>query len=167
MEIQRRYVAMLRAITNVSMKSFREQMEDLGLTDVESLGSSGNLIFTANCSDSGSLERQIAARFHTAAVVRSHRELAQIVTRDPFGAHILFLARAPTAARRRTFLRLEFEMPSPELRGKTVFFVHPARLRGKRTPFDFERALGIQGTARSARVVRQLLARLSKEEEKD
>ncbi len=58
------------------------------------------------------------------------------------------------------------EPPNTGSSRKTVFFACPARLRGKRTSLDFERALGVQGTARSARVVGQLLARLSPAESK-
>ncbi len=164
MEKRRRYVALLRAITNVSMNPFREQMQDLGLQQVESLGASGNLIFSTDCANGALLAERIAARFGRPTVVLGRRGLAQIVTRDPFGADILFLVRAPTAARRRAFLQLEFEAPCPVLRGRMIFFVHPARLRGQRTPFNFERALGVQGTIRTARVVRQLLERMSKAE---
>ncbi len=142
------------------MQSFREGMAELGFTDVESYGMSGNLLFNADRSDPASLEHRIAARLGAPALVRTRVELARIVAQDPFGSSILFLARAPTAARRRAFLRLDFEASRPVLRGRTVFFVYPASLRGKRTPLDFERVLGVQGTARSARVVGQLLARM-------
>jgi uncharacterized protein (DUF1697 family) len=155
-----RYVALLRAITNVEMKPFRDRMERLGFADVASYGMSGNLLFNAVGSDIASLESRIAAEFDTVALVRTRPELARIVGQDPFGSTILFLARASTTARRE-FLRLDFEPPGPVLRGKTVYFEHPAKLRGKSTPFDFERALGVQGTARSARVVRALLERMS------
>jgi hypothetical protein len=111
---------------------------------------SGNLLFNADRSDITTLESRITAELDAVALVRTRPELAKIAAHDPFRSAILFLARAPTAARRREFLRLEFELPRPELRGKTVFFAHPATLRGKSTPFDFERALGVQGTARSA-----------------
>lgn len=90
-------------------------------------------------------------------------ELARVVAQIPFECDVLFLARTPTAARRQAFLGLDFEAPQPVLRGKTIFFVHPARLPGKRSPFNFEEALGM-GTARSARVVRQILGRMSDEE---
>jgi hypothetical protein len=50
----------------------------------------------------------------------------------------------------------------PVLRGETMFFVYPARLHGKHTRLDFERLLGVRGTARSARVVKALLARMSR-----
>jgi uncharacterized protein (DUF1697 family) len=154
-------VALLRAISNVGMQSFRDGMEELGFTDVESYGMSGNLLFNADRSDTASLERRIAARLGAAALVRTRPALARIVAQDPFGSSILFLARAPASARRQAFLRLDFEAPRPVLRGKTVYFVYPARLREKRTPLDFERTLDVQGTARSARVVGQLLARIS------
>jgi uncharacterized protein (DUF1697 family) len=163
--MQARYVVLLRAISNVGMQPFRQALEELGFSDVESYGMSGNLLFNADRSDTAALERCIAARLGAAAFVRTRPELARVVAQDPFrgrpGASVLFLARPPAAARRRAFLRLDFEAPRPVLRGRTLCFVHPARLLGKRTPFDFERALGVEGTARSARVVGQLLARMS------
>ena len=155
------YVALLRAISNVSMKSFREAMEALGFTDVESYGMSGNLLFNAPRADIVMLEEQITAQFSTRAMVRARTELSRIVAKDPFDNSILLLRRTPTASRKRAFLELDFESPHPVLRGKTVYFVHPARLNGKRASFDFERALGVLGTARSARVVRQILGRMS------
>ncbi len=158
--MQRRYVAFLRAITNVEMRPLREGLESLGFSDVESYGSSGNLLFTADASGVVSLERCIAARLGTVTMVRTRPDLARIAAQDPFGSTIMFLARAPAAARFRAWLNLTFDDPSPVLYGKNVFLVFPARLRGKRTPFDLEGALGIQGTLRTARVVRQLLARL-------
>jgi len=159
--MQKRYVALLRAISNVEMKSFRENMERLGFTDVESYGMSGNLMFNAGRSDLAALERRITTEFGTPALVRTGRELARIIGQDPFDSSILFLAHTPTAMRRRAFFQLGFEPPRPVLHGKTVYFDHPARLQGKRASFDFERALGVPSTARSARVVRQLLARMS------
>lgn len=162
--MQLRYVALLRAISNVPMQPFRQAMEELGFTAVESYGTSGNLLFSADRSDAAALERRIALRLGTAAFVRGCPELARVAADDPFrgrgGASVFFLARPPAAGRRQAFLRLAFEAPRPVLRGRSLFFVHPARLRGKRTPVDFERAFAVPGTARSARVVERLLARM-------
>jgi uncharacterized protein (DUF1697 family) len=160
--MRRRYVVLLRAISNVGMQSFREAMTRLGLTDVESYGMSGNLLFTADDADTALLERRIAAEFGTAAFVRTRSELAKIVHQDPYSSTIVFLAHAPAPAARRAFLQLDFETPRPVLRGRTLFYVYPGTLRGKRTPLDFERVLSVQDTFRSARVVTQLLARLRK-----
>ncbi len=160
--MKQHYVALLRAITNVGMRSFRKKMERMGFTDVKSYGMSGNLIFNSKRADSASLESRIAARMRTATVVRTRRDLARTAAWEPFGSVIRFLTRAPTAARRRAFLRLEMAAPRPVLRGKNVFFKSPATLRGKRTPINFEWALGVQGTARSARVVCGILAQMAK-----
>ena len=159
--MKKRYVTLLRAINHVSMKSFREGMEELGFTDVESYGMSGNLLFNTKDSDITSLERRITARFETPAVVRTDSQLARIIAQDPFGSSIVFLTRAPVASRRRAFLELDFASSPPILHGKTLYLVHPARVKGKRAPFDFERDLGVLGTARSARVVRQLLVHMT------
>lgn len=160
--MKKRYVALLRAITNVSMKSFREKMEELGFTDVESYGMSGNLLFNTKEKDKKSLEQRLTTQFGTPTIVRTNAELARVIDQDPYGSTILFLVRSPTTSKRKRFLQLDFESPQPVIHGKTIYFVHPARLRGKRTAFDFERALEVLGTARSARVVRQILKRMTK-----
>jgi uncharacterized protein (DUF1697 family) len=160
-EMKKRYVALLRAISNVSMKPFREAMEELGFADVESYGMSGNLLFNAKGTNPATLEKRITDQFSTPAMVRTDSQLARVIAQDPFDSAILFLTRTPTASRRSAFLELDFESPHPIIHGKTVYFVHPARVKGKRASFDFERELGVLGTARSARVVRQLLARMS------
>ena len=153
-------VALLRAIAHVGMQTFRDGMAELGYTEVESYGMSGNLLFNAAHSDISEHERRITAKFGTPAIVRTRAELARVAAQIPYESDVLFLAQAPTAARRRAFLRLDFEAPQPVLRGKKVFFLHPARVPGRRSPFNFEEALGM-GTARSTRVVRQILARMS------
>jgi hypothetical protein len=128
---------------------------------VGSYGTSGNFLFNTTQADPRGLERRIARRVGTAAFVRTRTEMSRVVAADPFRERsgvVLFLARAPGAAARRRFRGLKFEQPRPVLRGRTVFYVYPATLRGRRTPVDFERMLGIPGTFRSSRVVERLLA---------
>jgi uncharacterized protein (DUF1697 family) len=143
------------------MQPFRDAMEKMGFTDVESYGMSGNLLFDAPTSDARALECRIAERFGTDAFVRTRTEMAGVVARDPLGEIVMFLARPPTAAKRRAFEDLDVEDPRPVLRGRTLFFSYPLLLRGRRTPLDIEDALGVRGTFRTSRVVRTLLARMS------
>jgi uncharacterized protein (DUF1697 family) len=143
------------------MQPFRDAMEELGFTDVESYATSGNLLFNAPATDPRSLERRIAARFGTQAFVRTRAEMARVVAHDPLGAIVMFLAHPPAAAKRRAFLDLDFQEPLPVLRGRTIYFSFPLLVRGRRTPFDIERALDVKGTFRTARVVATLLARMS------
>jgi uncharacterized protein (DUF1697 family) len=158
-----RYVALLRAITHVPMHRFRLGLEELGFMEVESFGMSGNLLFSTSRSGRAALERVITDRLKARAFVRTRAEMHRIVEHDPFASAVLFLDAVP-AARRQAFRRLEFEEPRPVLDGRTVYFVHPARARGSRMTFDFERFLGVAGTARSARVVQSVLRRMTDSE---
>jgi hypothetical protein len=87
--------------------------------------------------------------------------MARVVAQDPLGAIVMFLAHPPAAAKKRAFLELDFQEPRPIIRGRTVYFSFPLLLPGRRTPFDIERALGVKGTFRTARVAAALLARMS------
>lgn len=159
-----RYVALLRAIANTPMAPFRDTMIELGFTGVESFGMSGNLIFTADHGAAGEFEPRIAARFGTDAFVRTAAAMARTAADHPFrdhsGASVLFLASAPAVARRRALQDMAFDGNRPLLRGKALHFTYPSTLAGNRTPVDFERLLGVRGTARSARIVGQLAARM-------
>jgi hypothetical protein len=135
-------------------------MEELGYTNVESFGMSGNLIFDAAEADVRALERRMAERFGTGAFVRTPAEVARVVAAHPFGAEagaaVMFLARSPPAGRPRALAEMDFEGPAPLLRGRTIHFSHPVTARGKRGPVDFERLLGVRETARSRQVVVRL-----------
>jgi uncharacterized protein (DUF1697 family) len=155
------YVALLRAISNVSMAPFREAMErELGYTDVETYGMSGNILFTAPATPISTLEKRISERFRTDAFVRTSVEMAKIVANDPLGSTILFLAKPPSLTRREKFNELDFEGRRPVLRGATVYFRYPARLSDRKAPFDFEEFLDVRGTARSTRVVKAISEKL-------
>ncbi|HSJ51062.1 MAG TPA: DUF1697 domain-containing protein [Actinomycetota bacterium] len=156
-----RYAALLRAIANLPMKPLRDALEELGFTNVESYATSGNLLFDAPDTGRRSLERRITERLGTDAFVRTRAEMARVVAGDPLLGIVMFLGRPPTAARRRVFLELDFEDPHPVLRGTTLYYSYPLLLRGRRTPFDIERALGVRGTFRTSRVAAILLDRLS------
>lgn len=143
------------------MKPFRDAMEEMGFTRVDSYGTSGNLLFDAPTTDAGSLERRLARRFGTDAFVRTRTDMARVVARDPVGEIVMFLQRPPTAARRRAFLGLDVREPRPVLSGRTLYFSYPLLLRGRRTPVDVEDALGVRGTFRTSRVVSTLVARMS------
>jgi uncharacterized protein (DUF1697 family) len=154
-------VALLRAITNMPMKPFRDAMEEMGFTDVESYATSGNLLFDAPTTDARALERRIGRRLGTDAFVRTRTEMARVVAQDPLDAIVMFLQRPPTTARKRAFLDLDVREPRPVLRGRTLYLSYPLLLRGRRTPLDVEDALAVRGTFRTSRVVATLLARMS------
>ena len=134
---------------------------ELGYSDVETYGMSGNILFTAPQTPISTLEKRISDRFKTEVFVRTSVELAKIVANDPLGSTIIFLAKPPSLSRREKFNELEFEGRRPVLRGSTVYYRYPARLSDKKAPFDFEEFLDVRGTARSARVVKTIAEKLA------
>jgi uncharacterized protein (DUF1697 family) len=163
--MRRRYAALLRAISNVPMAPFRRALEELGLEDVASYATSGNLLFNAPGAAPGELERRITARLDRVTLVRTRTDLARVAAANPFPRRtdvvVLFLSRPPAAARRRAFLRSDFQPPAPVIQGRAVYYSWPVRFRGRKSPVDLERQLGVVGTFRSFRMVNRLLAEMT------
>ena len=104
-----RYAAFLRAVSpmNAKMSDLRAAFEDAGFTDVKTVASSGNVVFTAPKSSEASLqrkaeaamERRLGSAFLT--VVRSVDALRKMLASDPYERF-----RLPRDAKRIvTFLR--------------------------------------------------------------
>jgi uncharacterized protein (DUF1697 family) len=116
--------------------------------------------------------------------VRGADELARAARGNPLPkdaahhCHVVFLSAPPDAARRRALLALaddsyRFAFASQDMRlassaaegrrgqidGAVLYFAYPRVLAGKRRAFDFERLLGVSATARTWRVVDELVAR--------
>lgn len=151
----------LRSISNVPMQPLRERLEALGLCDVVSYGMSGNFVFRSPEQDRYSLERRVQDAFGVAAFVRSRSELHETVAADPYrgepGASMFLTHQALEREQEAVLDGLEFEGARPVVGGSVVYFVHPTRLASRRSVFDFERVLGLEGTMRASRVVGRLL----------
>ena len=139
------------------MAPIRKTLVELGLTEVASLGASGNFIFCAPEAEIALLERQITDAVGAEAIVRTRQELAMIVDNNPYlgqpGANV-FLAREPVDKTRSIF-RDAFgpEGLPPVPSGATVYFVWPTRFSGRKAVVNFERELGVLGTMRTSRVI--------------
>ncbi|MFP3915481.1 MAG: DUF1697 domain-containing protein [Actinomycetota bacterium] len=89
------YVAFLRGIapSNPAMKNdnLRAVSESLGLRDVSTVISSGNIVFQSDVDDIGALEAMMEeawpARlgFDSTTIIRRRRDLEELVERRPFG----------------------------------------------------------------------------------
>jgi uncharacterized protein (DUF1697 family) len=89
------HIAFLRGINvggrnAVPMADLRDMVGGLGFTGAKTLLQSGNLVFTAASKSASALEKQLEQetekRFGVAAdyVIRSEKELAQVVAANPF-----------------------------------------------------------------------------------
>ena len=143
------------------MAPIRKILVQVGLTEVASLGSSGNFMFCAPEAEIALLERQITDAVGAEAIVRTGQELAVIVTNNPYlgrqGAN-LFLARELIDKPRSVF-RDAFgpEGAPPVLSGNTIYFIWPARFSGRTSVVNFERELSVLGTMRTSRVIVRML----------
>jgi uncharacterized protein (DUF1697 family) len=104
-----RYAAFLRGVSpmNAKMPDLKKAFETAGFTDVRTLLSSGNLIFTAHSASEAALQRKAEAAMTRRlgrsflTIVRSVDDLREILGSDPYQAF-----RLPLAAKRIvTFLR--------------------------------------------------------------
>ena len=126
-----RYAALLRGIApmNPNMRNarLREVAEGLGLENVATVISSGNLVFDSYLSDRTELEDMLEAAwrsqlgFESTSIVRSSAELDALRDLDPFRGH----EHGPTSYTLVTFAkdRIEptFPMPhEPDVGGHTV-----------------------------------------------
>jgi uncharacterized protein (DUF1697 family) len=172
-----RYVALLRGINvgshrRVAMADLRALMEELGYGEVRTLLQSGNVVFAAGQTPelvALDLERHIEADLGVRAevVVRTEKELADVVERDPMGAvatdpkryQVSFLSAEPDPSVALEIAALDFAPERCVLSRREIYAWHPdgihnsalARLlAGPR--------LGVTATARNWNTVLKLLA---------
>lgn len=112
-----RYAAFLRGVmpTNCKMADLREAFEAAGFTDVTTLLSSGNVVFSARVTSTAALQRKAEKAMHERfgqaflTIVRPVNGLRKILESDPYRS----FRPAPGAKRIITFLR---ERPSRTLK---------------------------------------------------
>jgi uncharacterized protein (DUF1697 family) len=167
----RRYVVLLRGVNvggknTVPMAALRELFESLGHGEVRTFIQSGNVVFTARAAVTPqSLERAVAQEFgvHTTVVIRTPRDLEQVVKANPFvGAdpsklHVGFMTQKPTAA---VVAKLDGEPFRPEefaVRGRELYLHLPNGMGRSKLPAYLDRRLKIPTTVRNWNTVNKLI----------
>lgn len=110
-----RYAAFLRGVmpTNAKMPDLKSAFEAAGFTDVKTVISSGNVVFTANRSSESTLQKKAEAAMldrlgrHFLTIVRPVDALRELLATDPYAAFNL----APGSKRIVTFLLAEPGLP--------------------------------------------------------
>jgi uncharacterized protein (DUF1697 family) len=159
-----RYAAFLRGVSpmNAKMPELKDAFEAAGFTDVKTLLSSGNLVFTARAGSEAALQRKAEAAMTRRlgrtflTIVRSVEELREILRSDPYQAF-----RLPPATKRIvTFLR--HQPPStlalpPEVdgarilavRGRNIFSAYLPSPKGPVFMTLIEKTFGSEVTTRT------------------
>jgi len=159
-----RYAAFLRGVSpmNAKMADVKRAFEAAGFTDVKTLLSSGNVVFSARGGAEASLERKAEAamleglgrRFLT--IVRSIDALRELLASDPYRAFRL----TPAAKRIVTFLRdkpaAKLALPIEKdrarilsLKGKEAFSAYLRTPKGPVFMTLIEKTLGKEQTTRT------------------
>jgi uncharacterized protein (DUF1697 family) len=164
------YVAFLRGVSpiNASMPRLKRAFEAAGFTDVRTLLSSGNVVFSGRQTSEtvivraveAAIEKDTGHRFFT--IVRRARDLHELIESDPFSAFRL----PPKAKRIVTFLRkphgkkLSLPIASDgarilEIRGREAFSAYVPNPRGPVFMTLIEKTLGVEVTTRTWDTVRK------------
>jgi uncharacterized protein (DUF1697 family) len=176
-----RFVALLRAINvggrTVKMTELCALFEQARLRRVQSVITSGNVLFDARTSDAAALEKRIETSlrkglgYEVATFVRTAEELDAVVAHDPFDAadpvleshvvHVIFTRVPIDAERAAKIVALRTDYDELHVFGREVFW----RTRGRSSdslikPSAFARAFGDPGTARNITTVRKLAAKI-------
>jgi len=167
----REYAAFLRGVTpmNAKMPELKKAFERAGFSDVRTLLSSGNVVFSAPAGGARSLERRVEAaledRFGQAflTLVRPLDDLRALLARDPFRPF-----RLPREAKRVvTFLRekprrgiaLPIELHGARilrLEGREAFSAYVPGPRGPVFMTLIEKTFGTEVTTRTWDTVRKV-----------
>lgn len=175
-----KYAALLRGIgpgnPNMRNDKLRGVFESLGFLNVQTVISSGNVLFESNSADIPALEEKIEKAissrlgFHSTTIIRSLEQLQQTSANDPFAD----IEHSPTNYLTVTFLkkelptdlRLPYQPPGKSytllaMRGQAIYSV--VDLTGSRAP-DFmvwlEKQFSKEITTRTWKTVNRILAKL-------
>jgi uncharacterized protein (DUF1697 family) len=165
-----RYVAFLRGVSplNAKMPELKRCFETAGFSDVRTLLSSGNVIFSTRASSSDALERRAEKAMHSElgrsfrTIIRPARYLQDLIESDPFVEFEL----SPSAKRVVTFLRgpIESSVALPieregasilKLAGAEVFTAYVPSAKGPVFMSLLERTFGTDITTRTLDTVRK------------
>ena len=171
-----RQIALLRGINlgarnRVSMPELRELLTGLGHEDVKTLLQSGNVVLTSD--ETGEALEQALARaiakdlgVESRVVVRTARELAGVIKRDPFAGvaddpkryQVSFLSAKPEAAVVRALEAADVAPEQVAVSGREIYAWHPEGIQ--RSPLAkllTDAKLGVTATARNWNTVIKLL----------
>jgi uncharacterized protein (DUF1697 family) len=178
-----RYVALLGSVNvgrnRISMADLRRAFEGEGMTRVETVVASGNVLFDHDARPTSGLEEKLGLLmqerfgFASTAIVRSRDELAGTLAENPFAGdgqdnlvHSMFLTAQPTAAQFDAMVaryagrgRERMALGDHALHIDYVDGVGRSALTGA----FVERQLACQGTARNVRSMARIIAKMDEQ----
>ena len=175
----RRYAALLRGVSpmNAKMPELKKCFEAAGFTDVATVLSSGNVVFSARPSSEDALERKAEATMKQGlgrtfrTIVRSIDDLSAIVDADPYAGFrlspdskrvVTFLGRDAKSTRS---LSLPIELDGARilcLKGDEVFTAYVRSPKGPVFMTLIEKTFGQDVTTRTWDTIKKIVAAASR-----
>jgi uncharacterized protein (DUF1697 family) len=176
-----RYVALLRGIgpmnPNMRNEKLRGVVEGLGFHHVQTVASSGNVVFESDTRDLRKVEARIQTQwptqlgFRSTTIIRTREQMQDLVARDPFGDRL----DTRSTSLQVTFLKhesqVDLDLPYRADAGDYTVVAFDNRvicsvvdLTASRTPGLMrwlERRFGNEITTRSWKTVNRIVTRLS------
>ncbi len=172
-----RFIAFLRAINigggrTVKMKSLQRVFESLGFSAVATFTASGNVVFQTTTKNSKTLERKIetglreALGYEVSAFVRTDKELAEIVSYQPFKPgeidaaaefNIIFLAEPLGETIRHKVMALRADTDEFHVHGREIYWLRCHKPgRSDFSPVPLTETIGRPFTIRGAKTVSKI-----------
>jgi uncharacterized protein (DUF1697 family) len=162
----------------IRMEDLRKLFESFGLENVSTHIQSGNVLFTSPESSASKIEKsldiKLAKKFgpKAKAFVLTPAQLKKAAAANPLEpekleskrrCHVMFLSRKPTPAQFKALKALEGKEYRFELGPGVLYFSYPVSEGGPpRRAVNIERVLDLLGTARTWKVVDQLIEKIEK-----
>lgn len=172
-----KYVALIRALnvggtSVIKMADLKKMFESFGLNEVSTHIQSGNVIFKSKESDPEKVTAKIENGIKTAwgqelkVLVLTPEELQKAIGHNPFEpekrgkdqqCHLMFLSSKPDAAHQKTLMGMQKPEYQFAFWDKIFYYTYAKEWGGKRRNLNFEKILGVYGTARTWKVAAALV----------
>ena len=172
-----RFVAFLRAINvggrNVKMEQLRRIFESIGLTNVETVIASGNVVFDAKAKSAKTIEKKLQAHlekslgYTVATYVKSMEEVMEIANHKPFKKtpkngtlFIAFASDSPSKEAQEKLLSLESKTDKFYFRDREIYWLCLTRFSdSKFSGPSLEKTLGVAVTVRGSGTIARIAAK--------
>jgi uncharacterized protein (DUF1697 family) len=174
---KKNYAALLRGInvgghSIIKMAELKKQFESIGLSDVRTYIQSGNVVFTTTEKDTGKINLklkkhlQMTVGFNKEIFILTPEELRTSLKHCPFEpelnderqlCYIMFMSDKPGKQQINKLMELKGKEYSFAFYEKLLYIAYPREYGGNRRNINFEKVLGVTGTARTWKVVSKLI----------
>jgi uncharacterized protein (DUF1697 family) len=172
-----RFVAFLRAINvggrNVKMEQLRRIFESIGLTNVETVIASGNVVFDAKAKSAKTIEKKLQAHlekslgYTVATYVKSMEEVMEIANHKPFKKtpkngtlFIAFASDSPSKEAQEKLLSLQTTTDRFCFRDREIYWLCLTRFSdSKFSGPSLEKTLGVAVTVRGSGTIARIAAK--------